>query len=67
MSRTGIFISITIIFPVNKSRLQSENACSHSVQNFMSSSLLYKNIKIKIYRTIIVPLVFMGVKLGRSH
>jgi hypothetical protein len=24
-----------------------------------------KNLKIKIYRTIILPAVFMGVKLGR--
>jgi hypothetical protein len=29
--------------------------------------LLYKNLKINIYRTIILPVVFMGVKLGRSH
>ena len=36
------------------------NACYHSVQNFWSSSLLSKNIKIKIYRTIILPLVLYG-------
>jgi len=29
--------------------------------------LLSKNIKIKIYRTIILPDFCMGVKLGRSH
>jgi len=28
-----------------KSRLKSGNACSHSVQNLLSSSLLSKNIK----------------------
>ena len=38
-----------------KSRLKSGNACYHSVQNVLSSSLLSKNIKIKIYRTIILP------------
>ena len=36
-----------------KSRLKSGNACCHSVQNILSSSLLSKNIKIKIYTTII--------------
>jgi hypothetical protein len=40
-----------------KSRLKSGNACYHSVQNLLSSSLLSKNIKIKIYRTIILPVV----------
>ena len=33
-----------------KSRLKSENVCCYSVQNLQSSSLLTKNIKIKIYR-----------------
>jgi hypothetical protein len=43
-----------------KSRLQSGNACYHSVQNVLSSSLLSKNTKIKIFRNIILPLVFYG-------
>ena len=30
------------------------------MQNFVSSSLLSKNIKIKIYRTIILPVVLHG-------
>jgi len=32
-----------------KSRLDSGNACYHSAQNLLSSSLLSKNLKIKIY------------------
>jgi hypothetical protein len=32
-----------------KSILKSGNACYHSVQNLLSSSLLSQNIKIKIY------------------
>jgi hypothetical protein len=32
-----------------KSRLKLGNACYHSVQNFLSSMLLSKNLKIKIY------------------
>jgi len=43
-----------------KSRLKSGNACYHSVQNSFSSSLLSKNLKIKTYRTIILPLVLYG-------
>jgi hypothetical protein len=50
-----------------KSRLKSGNACYHSVQNRLSSSLLSKNIKINIYRTIILLVFCMGVKLGRLH
>ena len=41
-----------------KSRLRLGNACYHSVQNLLSSRLLSKNLKIKIYRTIILPIVF---------
>ena len=43
-----------------KSRLKSGNACYHSVQNLLSSSLLSKNLKIKIYRIIILPVVLYG-------
>jgi len=50
-----------------QSRLKSRNACCHSVQNLLSSSLFSKNIKIEIYRTIILPVVCMGVELGRSQ
>ena len=42
------------------SRLTSGNACYHSVQNLLSSRLLTKNLKIKIYRTIILPVVSYG-------
>ena len=40
-----------------KCRLRSGNAYYHSVQNLLPSRLLYKNLKIKIYRTIILPVV----------
>jgi hypothetical protein len=43
-----------------KSKLKSGNACYHSVQDLLSSSLLSKNTKIKIYRTIILPVVLYG-------
>jgi len=50
-----------------KSKLKSGNACYHSVPNLLPSSLLSKNLKITIHRAAIMPVVFMGVKLGRSH
>ena len=40
-----------------KRGLRSGNACYHSVQNRLSSRLLSKNLKIKIYRTIILPVI----------
>jgi len=43
-----------------KSRLKSRNACYHLVQNLLSSRLLSKNLKIKIYKTIILPVVLYG-------
>jgi len=43
-----------------KSRLRLGNACYHSVQYLLSSRLLSKNLKIKIYRTIILLVVLYG-------
>jgi hypothetical protein len=40
-----------------KSRLRSGGACCHSVQNLLFSRLLFKNLKIKMYRNIILPVV----------
>ena len=40
------------------------NAGYYSLQNLLSSSLLSKNMTIKIHRTIILLLFYMGVKLG---
>ena len=43
-----------------KSRLRSGNACYHSVQNLLSSRLLSKILKMKIHRTVILPIVLYG-------
>jgi len=43
-----------------KNRLKSGNACFCAVQNLLSFSLLSKNIKIKIYTTILLPVVLYG-------
>jgi hypothetical protein len=40
-----------------RSKLKSGNAGYHSVQNLLPLNLLSKNIKIKLYRTIILPIV----------
>ena len=45
-----------------KSRLKFGNACYHSVQILLSSRLLSKNLKIKIHRTVILPVVLYGFK-----
>jgi hypothetical protein len=50
-----------------KSRLNSGIASYHYVQRLLSSRLLYKNLKIKIYKTIILHVLCVGVKLGLSH
>ena len=42
------------------SRLKSGSAGYHSVQNLLSSSSLSKNLKIKIYRTAVLPVVLYG-------
>jgi hypothetical protein len=46
-----------------KRRLNSSNACYHSVQN-LSSSRLSKNVKIRIYKTIILPNLVSDIKGG---
>jgi len=43
-----------------KSRLKSGNVCYHSVQNLLSSRLLFKNLKIKICRAVILSVVLNG-------
>ena len=43
-----------------KCRLQLRNVCYYSVHNCLSSSLLSKNIKVKIYRIIILHFVLYG-------
>jgi len=43
-----------------KSRLKLGDACYYSVQNLLSSSLLSKKLKIKIYRIVILPVVLYG-------
>ena len=43
-----------------KCRLKARNSCYYSVQTLLSSRLLSKNLKIKIYKTIILPVVLYG-------
>ena len=47
-----------------KTRLRSPNTCYHSVQNILSSHLLSKHIKIRIYRTQMLPVVLFGCETG---
>jgi hypothetical protein len=55
-----------------ESRLNSGNACYYSVQNLLSSRLISKHLNIKIYRTVILPVVLYGCEtwslaLGEEH
>jgi hypothetical protein len=43
-----------------KSRLNSGNGCYHSVHSLPSSRLLCRKLKVKIYKTIILPVVLYG-------
>jgi hypothetical protein len=43
-----------------KRRLNSGNACYHSVQNLLSSRLLSKNVKVRIHKTIVLPGILYG-------
>jgi hypothetical protein len=43
-----------------KSRLNPGNVCYHFVQSLLPSCLLSRNVKVKIYKTIIIPAVLYG-------
>jgi hypothetical protein len=45
-----------------KRRLNSGNACYHSTHNLLSSRLLSKNIKVRIYNATILPVVLYECK-----
>ena len=58
----------------NQNSIQEETKCRlkagnsyYSVQTLLSSRLLSKNFKIKIYKTIILPVSCMVVKHGLLH
>jgi hypothetical protein len=51
---------LNCIYDEIKARLNSGNACYHSVQSHLSSRLLSRNVKVKIYKTIILPVVLHG-------
>ncbi|KAJ4430651.1 hypothetical protein ANN_19241 [Periplaneta americana] len=43
-----------------KRRINMGNACYYSVEKLLSSSLLSKNLKVRIYKTIILPVLLYG-------
>jgi hypothetical protein len=55
-----------------KSRIIAGNACYHSVQKLLFSCLLSINIKIKLYKTTILPVVLyecetLSLTSGEKH
>jgi hypothetical protein len=43
-----------------KSRINSGNGCYHSVQSLLSYRLMSRNLKVKKYKTVILPVVLYG-------
>jgi hypothetical protein len=67
-----MFPSQNLIQEEIKRRLNFGNACYHSIHNLLSSGLLSKNLKIRIFKTIILPVVLYGchtwsLKLREGH
>jgi hypothetical protein len=50
-----------------KSSLNSGNACYHLVQSLLSSRLLSRNVKVKTYKTTILPVVLYECETWSSH
>jgi hypothetical protein len=46
-----------------KSRLSLRNTCCYSIQNLLSSCPILKNLKIKIYKTVTLPVVLYGCEI----
>jgi hypothetical protein len=46
-----------------KIRPNSWNACYHSDQSLQSSRLLSRNVNIKIYKTVVLPVVLCGYEI----
>ncbi|KAJ4450859.1 hypothetical protein ANN_02291 [Periplaneta americana] len=44
----------------NKLRINMGNACYYSAEKLLSSSLLSKNLKVRIYKTVILPVLLYG-------
>jgi hypothetical protein len=56
----GITVANQNLIQEEIKRLNSGNACYHSVQNLLYSRLLSKYIRIRIYKTIMLPVVLYG-------
>ena len=53
--RYNIYIHV-----IRRLKVKTWNACYHSVQNILSSSLLSNIVKFKIHRTAVLPVVLYG-------
>jgi hypothetical protein len=58
-----IVINQNLILEEIKRCLNSGNTCYHSVQNLLSSHLLPRDLKIRICKTVILPLVICGCEI----
>jgi hypothetical protein len=60
----GAIVTNKNFIPETFMRFNSSNASYHSVQNFLSSHLLSKNVKIEIQKTILLPVVQYRCEIG---
>ena len=70
ISRSELTLCTTskpVMYPVRNTTVESGNDCYHSVQNLLSSSLIFKHKKVKMFSAIIISYFLWGVKLGRLH
>ncbi|KAJ4445964.1 hypothetical protein ANN_12650 [Periplaneta americana] len=49
-----------------KLTINMANACYYSVEKLLSFSLLSKNLKVRIFKTVILPVVLYGCEIGLS-
>jgi hypothetical protein len=55
----SVYLTICIHEEI-KGRLNSGNVCYHSVHSLLSSRLMFTKVKVKMYKTIILPVVLYG-------
>jgi hypothetical protein len=63
---TSVIIFYFVLLYI-KRRLNSVNASNHSVRNLLSSRLATRNLKIRVYKIIILPVALCGCETWSLH
>jgi hypothetical protein len=59
----GMTVTNQFIQEEIKRRVNSGNTCYHSVQNLLYFCLLSKNLKIRMYKTVILSVILYGCEI----